>query len=77
MPGRRKHLQQLLSDSQNMTSLMSEAVANINKSNGQKLVLREYAVDAFRDQRIHLKCQDIADDQFCTSGIVIQPGELN
>ena len=39
--------------------------------------LREYAVDAFHDEGIDSKCQDISDDQFCTAGIVLQPGNYS
>ena len=49
-------------------------VERLRKSNLPSL--REYAVDVFRDKGIDRRCQDIADDQFCTSGIVLQPGTI-
>ena len=74
MPGCKRQLQLVLSHSKNTTSPTSHIVDKLSKSNSPSL--REYAVDAFRDNGIDLMCQDIADDQFCTSGIVLQPGTV-
>ena len=75
IPGCGRQSQQLFNRSKNMIlhNKSEDVVNNLNRLNGQ--ALREYAVNAFRDKRIDLQCRNYADDQFCTSGIVLEAGK--
>ena len=67
-------MKQLLSRSSNTTHPTSED-DNMPATLYGNAELREYAVDAFQDKRIDKRCKNVAIDQFCTSGIILKPGE--
>ena len=67
-------MKQLWSRSSNTTSPITED-DNMGTTLYGNAELREYAVDAFQDKRIDKRCKNVAIDQFCTSGIILKPGE--
>ena len=78
MPGCKKtFMKQLLSRSSHISSPMSkdDVVENRDTTKDGNAELKEYAVDAFQDKRIDKRCKNVAFDQFCTSGIITNPGE--
>ena len=78
MPGCKKtFIKQLSSRPSQLSSPMSQddVIENRATTKDGNAGLKEYAVDAFKDNRIDKKCKNVAIDQFCTSGIIVKPGE--
>ena len=78
MPGCKKtFIEQLSSRPSQLSSPMSQddVIENRATTKDGNAGLKEYAVDAFKDNRIDKKCKNVAIDQFCTSGIIVKPGE--
>ena len=78
MPGCKKtFIKQLSSRSSQISSPMSQddVIENRATTKDGNAELKEYAVDAFKDKRIDKRCKNVAIDQFCTSGIIVKPGE--
>ena len=78
MPGCKKtFIKQLSSRSSQVSSPMSQddVIENRATTKDVNAELKEYAVDAFKDNRIDKRCKNVAIDQFCTSGIIVKPGE--
>ena len=78
MPGCKKtFIEQLSSRPSHISSPMSQddVIENRATTKDGNAELKEYAVDAFKDKRIDKRCKNVAIDQFCTSGIIVKPGE--